>query len=1091
MRAPLLLLRRARAQLGTLVTLLVLVAAVAAILGTGVGHTRAAGVATVRATLEEAGPTAAGVQIRTRLAEDGAGQDAALRAVLAERFAGVDLDVTRSLRTEPATAELDTPGPGRPDAQEAPQLRVVLGELPAVEGDIVVTGALPGAGEVLAPEQSMEDAGLAPGSELTLRGTTLTVSGTWRAVDPEARAWFADPTVAAGVDGTTYGPLLADAATITTTDPAPFARWTVYPTPERLTVADLPVLGSALAGLAHALDEDAIAVRGLTVEGSLEETVAELEGATSTAAAVGLVPLALLAIVSLVALVQVVRLLGQTRAREVEILVARGAHPRQVTAWSGLELAVVSLVAAGIGTAVALAVVGRLDGGSAQRPVVLTVGALVTLAATAGGTLVAGLQARALARRLVADRSGRLQSAAAVGTVVLAGAAAVLSAWQLLRHGTPLITAEDGTTRADVLAVLSLGAVLGGLSVLALALLGPLTQVVAAARSRSRRLAGVLAARQVSRRVRAYAVPLVLIVLAAASTTVAAAFAGATATQREQVAALSTGTDVRVSVPTGATSRLAEPRALSALPYTELDGVAGAGTVLRSGGTFGELPVAVTALDTARLGEVVRAPQQIGLAEAAVDLAPTTPPGILVPAGTQTLELTVRTHVRTPEQTLADEAQMLEDERQYYVEELGFTADEADEALASTVARLRRDVTDLRTTLWVLDADGAPSMLALEALTVQPEGAGGAAVGPEPTEHTLTVPLPGDGEYRIVAVDLDLHRYDVLTELGYEVLGLAADGTDLPLGEAPWTPVRQPPATELAPAGTIGTSGTVHHDWQLPDPALHLRLVPQPPPAQVPVVISEHLATAADLDVGDRATVHLRGASIAATVSDIVLAVPGGLEQDAVLLDLGTLGRYLLGVQDSILLPGEVWLTLAPPLAGDLDAARAVAAEARQLAGPQGVVATAGDELTDSAASVRETFWIAAAGATLLALTGVAAVTLALARERRSEVMVLRALGLPPAAQARSRSAELLGVGALGALLGILAGWAAAALLVPTLARAAATQSTALPLGSRVELAPALGLLAALAVGLLAVVAVVGVRVRRQALDAEYREEVR
>ena len=1084
MRVPFLVLRRARAQLGTLVTLLVLVASVAAILGSGVGHTRAAGVATVRATLDEAGPTAAGVQIRTRLAEDGAAQDAALRAVLAQRLDGVDLDVARSLRTEPATAEL---GPTEP----AVQVRVVLGELPAAEDDIVVTGELPGAGEVLVPEQSMETAGLVPGSELTLRGTTLTVSGTWRAVDPEARVWFADPTVASGVDGATYGPLLTDAATITATDPAPFVRWTVYPESARLTVADLPVLTSALGGLAHALDDDAIAVRGLTVEGSLDETVAELELATSTAAAVGLVPVALLAIISLVALVQVVRLLGQTRAREVEILVARGAHPRQVTLWSAAELAVGAVLAAGVGTAVALAVVGRLDGGSAQRAVVIAVGVLVALVATIGGTLVAGLQARSIARRLVTDRSGRLQSAAAVGTVVLAGAAAVLSAWQLLRHGTPLITAEDGTTRADALAVVSLGAVLGGLSVLALALLGPLTQVVAAVRSRSRGLGGVLAARQVSRRVRAYAVPLVLIVLAAASTTVAAAFAGATATQREQVAALSAGTDVRVSVPTGATSRLAEPRAPSALPYTGLDGVAAAGTVLRAVGTFGELPVAVTALDTARVAQIVRAPQELGLVAAASELAPTTSPGVVVPAGTESLELTARAHLRTPERTLADEAEMLENERRYYVEELGFTEDETDDVLASIFEQRRREITDLRTTLWLLDADGAPSMLVLEALPAQPEGAGGAAVGPEPTEHTLTVPLPGDGEYRIIALDLDLHRYDVDTELGYEVLSLAADGTDLPLGDAPWTPVEQPPATELDPAGTIGTTGMVHHDWQLPDPALHLRLMPEPAPDQVPVVISEHLAAVADLAAGDRATVHLRGASIDVTVSDVVLAVPGGLEEDAVLLDLATLGRYLLGVQDSILLPGEVWLTLTEPLVDDLDAAGTVAAAAQQVAGPSGVVTVAGDELTDSAASVREIFWIAAAGATLLALTGVAAVTLALARERRSEVMVLRALGLPPAAQARSRSGELLGVGALGAVLGVLAGWAGAALLVPTLARAAATQSTVLPLGSRIALAPALGLLAALAVGLLAVVAVVAVRVRRQALDAEYREEVR
>src|SRR5690606_41965595 len=107
------------------------------------------------------------------------------------------------------------------------------------------------------------------------------------------------------------------------------------------------------------------------------------------------------------------------------------------------------------------------------------------------------------------------------------------------------------------------------------------TRLIARVRERERGLVGVLAARQVSRRVRAYAVPLVLVVLAVGATTVASSFAGATTVQRDHVAALATGADVRVTVPTGATSRPAEPRALSAAPYAELPGVAGAGAVLR------------------------------------------------------------------------------------------------------------------------------------------------------------------------------------------------------------------------------------------------------------------------------------------------------------------------------------------------------------------------------------------------------------------------------------------------------------------------------------------------------------------------------
>src|SRR5690606_6682759 len=269
-------------------------------------------------------------------------------------------------------------------------------------------------------------------------------------------------------------------------------------------------------------------------------------------------------------------------------------------------------------------------------------------------------------------------------------------------------------------------------------------------------------------------------------------------------------------------------------------------------------------------------------------------------------------------------------------------------------------------------------------------------------------------------------------------------------------------------------------------PDVELRLMPPGSPTAVPAVLTRHLAAAADLAVGDAATVNHAGADLDLTVRGLADAVPGGLEEDAVLVDLATLGTYVLATRPNPLLPGQVWLAVAD----DADV-RAVAAAAEEVAGSAASVEVAGEAGTDSAASVRQAFWIVAVGATLLALTGVAAVVLALARERRSEVMVLRALGLPAAGQARTRVAELLGVGVLGAVLGVLAGAAASALLVPTLARAAATQASPLPLGTRVDLPPALAVLAVLAAGLLAVSAALAARVRAQALDAEYREEVR
>ncbi|MCM3662358.1 hypothetical protein M3148_15365 [Georgenia satyanarayanai] len=1048
MRAPRLLLRRGRAQRGALLTLLVLTATLAAILAGSTGYTRAAGIATIRATLTEAAPHDAGVQVHTRLADDPEAQDAAVRETVIARL-GPATEVTRTLWTEAVSAEAG-----------GQELRVVLAELRAGDGAVVTDGGPPGTGEVLVPEEAAAEAGLRAGSELVVDGATLTVSGTWRTGD--GRAWFTDPHTEGVV-----GPLLTDAATVRDAVSAPFVRWTAYPRAEALTVADLPALADGLAGLDYALgDDDAVAVRGLSVTGDLAATVDRLADATATAAAVGLVPVALLGVVSVVALVQVVRLLGQTRARETEILVARGAAARQVTAWAAAELAVVALVGGAVGTVVAAVVVGRLDGGEAQRGVVVMTGAVVAVLTVLTGTVVAGLHARGVARRMVADRSGRLRGAAAAGTVALTGAAAALSAWQLLRHGTPLI--DDGG--ADVLAVISLGAVLAFLAVLALALLGPLVRAAARARERGRGLPGVLAARQVSRRVRAYAVPLVLVVLAVGTATVASSFAGATAVQREHVAALSTGTDVRVTVPAGAGGP--EPQALSAVPYREVAGVRGAGAVLRGTGTFGELPLAVTALDTTRLEEVARVP-----GGAVAGLAPATR-GVALPPGAQTLDLTLRAQLGLPPGALEAEEELVASDREYYLEIMGVPEDEVDALLAADRARRREGDHGLGLTLWVADADGGLSALDAGRLPAAPFDDDGL-LGPEPTEHTLRLELPAAGEFRLAALDLAATGPRLGYELSVEVTGLTADGTDVGLGTAPW--VQALATADLEPVGTVGVRGAFEGSEDVA-----VRLLPDGGAEPVPAAVTSHLAAAADLGVGDTATVALGGRAVDLEVGAVVGAVPGGLEEDAVLVDLAALGAHVLSRQERPLLPGQVWLTVE----ADADPTE-VAAEASALAGRQATVEVAGENLTDSAGSVRHTFWIVAVGAALLALTGVTAVVLALARERRSEVVVLRALGVAPAAQARARVAELLGVGGLGVVLGVLAGWAASVLLVPTLARAAATQPSPLPLGGRLDVVPGLAVLVVLVGGLGVVAAVLGARVRAQALDAEYREEVR
>ncbi|MFC4554095.1 FtsX-like permease family protein [Georgenia faecalis] len=1076
MRAGGLVARRGRAHRGPLVVLGVLVATVAATSAVTVGHTGASAAATVHAAFATAPPDETGLRVQTRLATDPDGQHAAVGAALAALMPSVPLDVQRSLTSEPVALVAG--------GREA-RVTLTTGEDAVGRGDLDP----PGPGEALVPEAVAAELGVGSGDTVEVEGVPLTVAGTWQ---PGADARDGEDT--------TLGAVLVDAATLAETTDAPFVRWTLRPVAAGLDADDLPVLADGADRLEGVLDrDDAVAVRGLTVSGGLAATATEVARAGAAAGVVGRVPLVLLAVIALVALVQVVRLLGQGRAQEVEILVARGAEPRTLTRWAGLEALVVAAGGAAVGTAVAAAVVTRLDGGAAQLGAVLLTGVVVALGAFTVAVVVAGAQVRAAARRMVTDRSGRLREAAAAGSVLLAGVAALLAAWQLRRFGTPLVVGADGQTRTDVLAVASLAAVLTALAMVALALLGPLTRSGERLAARARRLAVPLAGRQVSRRLRAYAVPVVLLSLAAGAVTSAGAFAGTTATQREQAAGLATGSDVRVHLPPRPTARLGFPVADSAVPYARIEGVAAAASVLRQDATLGQAPVTLTALPTHRVADVVRAPAGLGLAAAVERLVPAprdddagdvTPPGVglALPAGTAALELEVRVRADVPADVLARRAE----DAEAYAEILRTEGATEEEVRIEVERRDRVLFADSRfslaTAVWVADSDGALSLLGAGSLVVDLDDPGAGDVGPQPAVHALAVDLPGDDEYRVVAVEVTGNAAGTEAALDYEVSAVRAadvDGGGPDLG--PGWALAEDVATGLVEPGPLGTIGLTTRLGGEGAPGRFLaRLVPGGADGPVPALLTTALAEHASLAVGDEVPIALAGPEVDLEVVGLIDAVPGGLEEHAVLVDQGVLGASLLRGRPNLPLPTQVWLAVDEP-ATDAD----VAAAALAAVGRDGEVEVARAAGVDATGSVREAFWLAAAGSAVLALTGAAAVALALTRERRGEVVVLRALGQTPAGQARTRSGELLGVGALGVVLGTGAGWLASWLLVPTLARAAATVTSPLALAVGLDVVPTALLLGAVLAGLLAVGGVVAARVRAQARDAEYREEIR
>lgn len=1078
-----LLARRSTAHRGLLALVWLLVAVLAGALGVTVGWTQAAATAGARDGLAAAEPSGRAVQLATRLA-DGAeadAQDARVQEVLADLLDGVPHRVTYDVRTEAQyTTDADGQDLGRWSVAllPAPSRQDALSGAGA-SGVTLVDGAWPAAADEAAVQADAADAaGLAVGDRVRLgvdpedpadTGTAVTIAATWRVTAPDDAGWLGDPSVLTGSDGAYPGPVVVSADVITGLDTDPFARWTVVPDGAALTPADLPALAALTPEVERILGEDAdIAPRGLTVTGTLDVTAADLGAALRAADAVALVPLCLLALVGLVALVQVARLLAATREGEVALLVSRGAAPGTVTAAAAVEGALLALTAAAAGGVAAWAalraVVGSEAGAAVSVGTPLAVALAVAVAATATLVLVAALQVQAAVRRQVTDRSGRVRQVAALGTVVLTVAAAAVSVTQLLRYGSPLVSTPGGL-RTDPAAAAAPALALAALAVAAMAVLGPATRLWAGLAGRSRGVVGPLAARQVARRIVVYVVPVVLLVLAGGAATLAGGYTGTAERLRADVDVLANGADVRVTAP--------ESGRLDPAPY--LPGGAGPGddaaaaAPLLSRTAYSDgLPVTMLALPAAAVPQVVRAPTEVLDVEGlAGDLASDAFAGApALPDDAHDVTLTVRGRIQeTVETVLADWAPRHE----------------------------------LDLSLVLAAPDGTVATVELGQLT-EGDGSDGT-LGEHPVTRELTgvLPEPPQGQaWRIAALDVDTRPGWSIAEVTLAVAGIAAGGQDVEQPE--WTPSEtfdgsaELNLTEGKAELTMalgGDGGSV---------ASRLRLLSTAEVPPVPLLASSSLTDALGIAMGDTFELTLGGTRLPVQAVASSGTVPGALDPYAALLDRGALAAVLVRDVSDPVLTNEVWLAAGPP--GAVAPAGAVASLAQQAmdaaeaAGRSSrerpTVTTPGYGSTDTSVPVRVSFWLAAAGATVLALAGVLAVAVATLRERRGEVIVLRAVGLGPTAQGRARAAELVTVGIVALAVGAVAGWAVARLSAGGLAAATLTSIDAAPPAQFLLSTGGTGLVLAAAVAGLFLVAIgVGGRVTAQARDTTYREEVR
>ncbi|USQ76507.1 ABC transporter permease [Ornithinimicrobium cryptoxanthini] len=1139
-----LIVKRARNGIGLLLTILLLAAGTTAIIAGTLGYSGAAATTAARAALEDADPTEAGIRVQTRLAADPQAQDAAAEQIIREAFAPTEVHVQRTIRSEPRSADgqsgrvivMAGPALTPADPDFAERIEIVEGSWPQ-HSDSLVQGALHAG--------AAEQWGVGVGDQLDVSGTVVQITAVWRPVDPEEAFWFGDPLAAAGSDGSTVGPLVVPSEATTSFGSTPFVQFTVQPDPERILPADMPRLAAVAGTLGRTLQVPEVDVRGVTVEGDLAPTAEAAARNLATAKALNLVPVTLLLLVSLIAIVQIARLQAQARAAEVELLIARGASSGQVLRWSVIEAVAVAVVSAALGTLAALGVMRVVPAGDLQTELVVRTGLLAGLAVLLALVVVAVLQVRLLAARTAADRSGRTRTVAAFGTVVLTLGAAAFTWWQLNRYGSPLVTNADGSLRTDLVAGAAPAFLLAAAALLSTMVLGPVSRLVETISRRSRGLLTHLTAAQVSRRIVVYAVPVVLTVLAVGATTVAGLYAGTSAQLREDLAALGRGADIRAVAATDPVARTTLP-AVPSLAGAE--GVDASTAVWLSSGRLGNSVVSYTALPVDQLGAAVSVPEGVLDVPAVTEAlrGAILPEGaIALPETATALDLTVElTAVPSDPEALQES---VEQTYEWMHEQFGpdFTDEppppEAIEAMArEQVELIARDVArerEITPVLWFWD-EASTSLLRVEAPTVplqfdatlsDPPDAPTITVTPATHQGTVQIPVVASPGRALVGIDLGLPA-SVPYDLDLALTGLTTSGegdseANLladPAASSWTTPIPSKPQ-QIEDGSTTLTSGQLQAG---PD-GLHLTAVTgmetvvpleapgltgsadapsdlgggagaatdaagdepggdqaEPSADAVPVALTASLAATGNFEVGMPITVQAFSRNIPARVAAIVTAVPGSTAPHSALMDSSTLSSYLATIDETLDQPTQLWASSSDPDAA-LEAVRALTGIA-SATGPGSV------SVTDAAGAVRLVFWVASAGAVLLAVTGIGAVAANLLSVRRPEVSVLRALGMTPGGQARTRVAELLWVVLASVGLGLLAGWLVGWLVVPELSSSttlAGQVTISVPLVLEVPLWA--GLLAALVVSLLLLLAVLYLTVHRQGLDREYREEIR
>jgi len=790
--------------------------------------------------------------------------------------------------------------------------------------------------------------------------------------------------------------------------------WTLGPDPVRITAADLDGLRAGLGALPAAAAQRFADDGGTSTRraGTVRENTAVLVAAVSAVRAAAPVPVSVVVVAGAVALLLAGRLLSGARAVEDRLLRARGASEALLVGAGGVEALVVGAVGAAVGSAVGSTVAGAHWGtpGTATTAVIAAVaGSGVTLLVVGAlvGATVSAARAAGASGVPHATRGAVVRDSA---VVVLLVALAAVAVWRYRDTAA--------ATSGDPLAVIAPATLLTALGVAGALVLSPVLALLARASARRPGLVRPLGLRLAARDGRRLFVPAALLVLAVASGVFTATVDTSTRSFLQDSGRVEQGAALRADV--GGALPLNGPSDLLPVGVRDDDAVAeGVRPVLRITGTPGDAAqsvqsVQVIGLDTRALPAMLPVAAQTFDATRAVRGLRSDAPGIALgrssTTGGQPLVLGVRTSVAS-----------------------ATTVEVAPDGSTTESPTTDSDVA-LQAVAWLVDevGDVVPVSTASHDLRI-----GGSA------DARLAGTLPAGGPWRLAALDLRFRGDADLDDVRVDVRSLTVAGRTVALPEHRWTPA----ADAYDASGLRGDADAGGTDVGIGVGAASLALAAQPgstvgvrlmPSGDrvVPVLAS----TATGSSVGDTLAVNGDWSSFRARVVGTAPTVPGTDGGAAYLADLPTLDQAVLAASQRPQRIREVW-------AAD-DGSRAALTTVlpgATLSGPSTGLEAGFARLVVLA------LLAGTAAALFCAVLVLATTAAAVARDRREEALGLRLSGVTASQQARIRAVGPALTSGFGAVVGIVAGTAAAALLGAAAVRASVPRA---PAGLGVPLVP-------------------------------------